>query len=171
MKEGLDTAIITLLREGRSVTVKASGRSMHPFLRPGDLVAIRPFPSPDSGGVRAGDLILFEQGRGRWCLHRAIQTAREASSPVLAKGDSLLRPDPPVDQPRIAGKAFSIRRPEGRERSLGTAFSRPANALIALLSRWEALCFNRLPSGVRRNNLFLRLIKAPKWFVSKMFYP
>jgi signal peptidase I len=167
--EGIDSAIITLLREGRSVAVRAEGRSMHPFLRPGDLVAIRPIE--DRERILPGELVLYERDGVRWVVHRVIRVMGEGGAVVLVKGDALPLPDQPVEKGRVAGKAVSIRRPAGREYALETAASRRINGLFALLSHCEARCFNLLPPGVRRNDLLSRLLKSPKWFLSKMLYP
>jgi signal peptidase I len=169
MEANLDEQIIALLKEGRSVAVTATGLSMHPFLRPGDLVAIRPIE--DRERILPGELVLYEQDGVRWVVHRVIRVMGEGGAVVLAKGDALPFPDRPVERKRVAGKAVSIKRPEGREYLLETTLSRRFNALIALLSRWEVRCFNRLPAEVRGNDFLLRLVKAPKWFLSKMFYP
>ncbi|MCX6348122.1 MAG: signal peptidase I [Candidatus Aureabacteria bacterium] len=165
----MDKHIIALLKEGRSVAVRATGLSMHPFLRPGDIVVIRPIK--DRERILPGELVLYEQDGGRWVVHRVIRVMGEGGAVFLTKGDALPLPDQPVEKGRVAGKAVSIRRPAGREYSLETTLSRRFNALIAILSRWEARCFKLLPAGVRGSEFLSRLVKAPKWLLIKMLYP
>jgi signal peptidase I len=169
VEANLDEQIIALLKEGRSVAVRAAGLSMHPFLRPGDLVAIRPIENRER--ILPGELVLYEQEAGRWVVHRVIRVMGEGGAVVLAKGDALPCADPPVERERVAGKAVSLKRPAGREYALETAASRRINGLFALLSHCEARCFNLLPPGVRGNDLLSRLLKSPKWFLTRMLYP
>lgn len=165
----MDRQIIALLREGRSVAVTAEGRSMHPFLRPGDTVVIRPLDRREE--ILAGELILAEQGGGRWALHRAIRTGGKASAPVVVKGDALLRADLPVERESVAGKAAALKRPGGREYALESASARRMNAIIALFSLWETRWFRLLPAVVRRDGWLPRLIRSPKWFLIRILYP
>ena len=160
-----DRQIIALLREGRSVEVRAEGRSMHPFLRPGDAVVIRPLREGE--GIAAGELILLEREGGRPVLHRALFPGGS----LVVKGDALLAADPPFAPERAAGKASELKRRGGRVHPLETACARRRNAWIARFSGWESLAARFLPSFARRSELLSRLIRAPKWLLVRALFP
>ena len=67
--------VARLLAEGRSVTLRAKGNSMNPFIEGGkDLVKLVP-----ADGIKAGDIALAETSAGRYVLHRVVK----------AEGDSV----------------------------------------------------------------------------------
>jgi len=165
----MDSAIIALLREGRSVVIAAEGRSMHPFLRRGDFLTIRPLGKQER--IRAGDLILSEDPAGRWLAHRALRPLREKDRTLTVKGDALIRADLPIEREKAIGRAVALKRSGGREYALETGSAGRLNSAIAAVSLWEARCFGLLPERVRGNGFLLRLLKAPKWFLIRMLYP
>ncbi len=160
-----DRQIFALLREGRSVVVRAEGRSMHPFLRPGDAVVIRPLREGE--GIVAGELVLVEREGGRPVLHRVLLPGRS----LVVKGDALLGADLPFPRERVAGKASELRRAGGRGHALETASARRRNAWIARFSGWESLSAGLLPAFARRSELLRRLIRAPKWLLVRALFP
>ena len=58
-----------LLRAGRSVTVRAGGRSMEPLLRDGDLLRVEP---AEAAALAVGQVILVRRTDGHLLAHRLV---------------------------------------------------------------------------------------------------
>ena len=61
--------LLEQLQQGRKVTIPMKGRSMQPFLRPGDRVTLRPFELRE---LRRGMIILARQDT-QMLLHRVLR--------------------------------------------------------------------------------------------------
>lgn len=130
-----------LLDQGHCVRLRVSGGSMHPSVRSGDLVDIRPAGPED---VCAGDLVLFALGE-RLFLHRAIgrqQVGDEVR--LLARGDSHVEPEPEFGPMELLGVAVAVRRGEAvidlelrRNRWLGWVMARcwPVQRIVLKAAR------------------------------------
>ena len=57
-----------LIENNHSVKVVASGYSMYPFMRPGDVQTISPVPMEE---IKVGDVAVFERNND-WISHRVI---------------------------------------------------------------------------------------------------
>ena len=77
-----DALALELLARGEPVTVRVRGRSMWPFLRPGDRVLL----SPDAAAARLGAVVLWVDEGGAWRLHRVVA---RIGPWVWLKGDAL----------------------------------------------------------------------------------
>jgi signal peptidase I len=96
-----------ILERGLSLRIKATGKSMSPFLRGGEIITIKKVPF---SSLRRGDLILFVSGAGQILLHRIIGKKRldDGSFVFRTKGDASMTFDEPAAEERILGKACSI---------------------------------------------------------------
>jgi signal peptidase I len=123
----------TLRRTGL-LRLRASGSSMLPALRPGDILLIE---SREIGEIQVGEIAAFEC-YGRIVIHRVIEIHRgpHGSSLLIARGDSLPRPDPPVTQSELLGTVIRIER--------GGKFVSPSSRLTPL-GRIAATMLGRFP--------------------------
>jgi signal peptidase I len=77
-----------LLREGRAVRFRASGISMRPFIREGDILTVKPI---DPAKVRRGDVVLFKGPRDRVRAHRVIRITHDGERlHFTARGDNAI---------------------------------------------------------------------------------
>ena len=158
--------------------IQPVGLSMHPFIRRGDYITITPL-SPDNPDesedmIVPGDCIIFQDSPERWLVHRVIENNDKK---IIAKGDSLLFLDQPVTPGMIRGKVTVIhRKNSGKEHLLDRPLSRQINRLIALLSHGEALISSILRIHRREVEyspgfeFITRMIKLPKWILTKVFF-
>ncbi|HXX54055.1 MAG TPA: signal peptidase I [Thermodesulfovibrionales bacterium] len=97
-----------IINSGLSLRVKATGGSMIPFLKSGEILTIRK-ASPAS--LKKGDLLFFRSSNGHCLLHRIIMIKQTQKSFLIqTKGDGLIEPDEPVPDTRIVGKVHRIER-------------------------------------------------------------
>ncbi len=87
----------TLLREGRTVELPATGTSMRPLIPPGGVVRVEPARADD---VRLGDIVLVDDGEGLVC-HRLIYAT---GAVVVTRGDANPYDDPPMPRNAIVGR-------------------------------------------------------------------
>lgn len=98
-----------LLRQGEtSVAVPVTGRSMCPFLYPGDTAYL---DLPDKK-LKKGDIVLFTRPNGQYILHRIVGVREDGG--YLLLGDGQLVPEPVMDPSRICARVTSVRRGEKR---------------------------------------------------------
>jgi signal peptidase I len=95
-----------ILNKGLSLRLRATGRSMAPFLRGGEIITIKKVPS---ASLRIGDLIFFKNRESSLLLHRIVKKQRTGSGLVFqTKGDAVTGIDNPVHENNILGKACTI---------------------------------------------------------------
>lgn len=92
-----DQLISGLLRDGYSVRFVATGDSMYPSIRSGDMLEVEPAAASD---LRAGDVVLTRAPRGL-TAHRIIKID---SACVVTRGDNALRSDGPLPISAIVGR-------------------------------------------------------------------
>ena len=105
------------LERGHTIKVQASGGSMFPLIRDGDLLHVVRTDVP-----KRGDIVLYRRdgGRGpRWMAHRLIGAATNDGH-LLLRGDAHRRTDPPVDPVDVVGRVTAVER-NGEVISLGGA--------------------------------------------------
>lgn len=155
------------------IRFQPQGRSMHPFIRPGDRVTIRLLAEEAGRRYRPGDCVVFRDRWERWLIHRVIGRGRGPNI-ILTKGDALPRPDSPVEMERLAGMVCSLERPgSGRIYLLDRPGARFLGRVIAILSRCETVVLSlggRAPAA-GRNGILIRLIKTPRWLLTRLFFP
>jgi hypothetical protein len=88
----------TLLREGRTVELPATGTSMRPLFTPGERILVRPARAAD---VRPGDVIVILDEEHGLVAHRLIYATAAA---LYMRGDNGL-PDPPCPPAAVVGVA------------------------------------------------------------------
>ena len=99
----------TLLSEGKTLRVKATGYSMYPAIKPGSFIYI----DPCNEQVKAGDIIAWKCEKGI-VVHRLLWVAGEDKEKIfITRGDSLMTEDAPVAKELYAGKVIKIENPEG----------------------------------------------------------
>jgi hypothetical protein len=98
-----DAMALELLARGESITLRVRGRSMWPFVRPGDRVVI----APDLTGLKVGGVALWVDEGGGWRLHRLVA---RLGPWVWLKGDALPTVDGRVRRDALRGQVVSITR-------------------------------------------------------------
>jgi signal peptidase I len=97
-----------VLKQGYLLRFRASGRSMDPFIRNGDVIEIKPI---DISKVRIGDVILYRTFCGTWVVHRAIEKHEAGGRITLViKGDAAQGSDRQVCREQVLGKVVAIER-------------------------------------------------------------
>jgi signal peptidase I len=95
-----------ILNRGLSLRLRATGRSMAPFLRGGEIVTIKKVPC---ASLRIGDLIFFKNRESSLLLHRIVKKQRTGTGLVFqTKGDAVTGIDDPVHENKILGKVRTI---------------------------------------------------------------
>jgi len=106
-RQKLSETVKDLLRQGHTVELSAYGRSMIPYLRPGQKVQLAPV---DMSQIVRGDLVAFHKA-DYLVVHRvhAVLSANGVIQ-LLTKGDSNLNPDAPVDAQNYLAKVIAVQR-------------------------------------------------------------
>jgi len=95
------------ISKGHSVQTVASGYSMFPFLRKGDILTIEPVPMEM---IKLGDIVVFERGE-KWIAHRVIKIRNSKEGfEFLLRGDTNLRFDSVVNSENYAGAVRIFKR-------------------------------------------------------------
>ena len=100
---GFDSLLQEILTRGNSIRCKASGISMYPFIRNGDVLLIEPNGTAD---YNIGDVILFLHDNGTYVTHRLIR--KDGSSTLITKGDNTRCYDSPVHMEQVLGRVIQI---------------------------------------------------------------
>lgn len=105
--------ILSILRSGHSVELPASGYSMFPVLRPGDIVTVNPIP--DVSFFEPGIVVVFRK-ENNLIMHRLVKLteSRRGEITIETQGDSLIKKDQPVSIENYYGIAISFKR-NGKE--------------------------------------------------------
>jgi len=145
------SAFVTLLRavldKGVSFRFRATGFSMSPFMRNGDVLTV----SPLSGGPHLGDVVAFvKQETGGLAIHRVVRTG---AGNCLIRGDNSSRDDGYVSEANILGRITKVER-NGKKTILGLG---PERYLISLLGRKGLLVPLFLPVPRRLRTLLRRM--------------
>jgi hypothetical protein len=124
--ESLTEIMTAVLAQKKPFRFRATGLSMSPFIRDGDVVTIRPLGSRPP---RTGDIAAFlYPGTGKVAVHRIV---REESGRFSLKGDNVPAIDGSLPLDRILGTVSRVER-NGAKVPLG---GRAGAAAIASLSR------------------------------------
>ena len=126
-------AVLSMLDEGRSVTVTAGGYSMWPAIRPGDTVVIDPI------GTRLpeiGEIVALKRDGG-YVIHRVTGvTAGRDATIIRTQGDSVTREDEPADAGMIAGVVGSVVRSGRQQQPPPRYLPRWMNRITAAVAGW-----------------------------------
>lgn len=120
---GFAVLMATVLEKGVPFRFNASGHSMTPFIRDGDVITVAP------GRIRFGDMVAFiNPCSGKLTVHRVV---RISSDGYLIKGDNVLEPDGFVPRTILLGRVVSVEH-GSRQVGIGLGIER---VVIAFLSR------------------------------------
>ena len=123
MSEGLRSKIFVdlmgeLLSPGKSVRFRPHGKSMHPTIQEGEVIAVEPVKPSD---VKRGDILLY-RCRGV-TAHRVVQVNRSNGSKdallFRLRGDASSSCDEPVEAQQILGRVVFVER-DGRSVALAS---------------------------------------------------
>lgn len=93
---------LTLLKEGKTIRIKAHGYSMYPSIKPGSMVLIEPLSI--KGLPHPGEIIAIRREQGL-IVHRLSKIIyRNGIISYIARGDSNAIADNPVNIDKIAGR-------------------------------------------------------------------
>jgi Peptidase S24-like len=128
---------VALLGEGRSVRFRATGLSMEPHIREGDVITVAPL----SGEIRRGDVLLYRVGP-RLLAHRVIGRVRGEEALVRVRGDAPGWEEERVPLGDVLGRIEGVER-DGRPVPRPGPLARRAASLAGRVRR-------RLGTGPRR---------------------
>lgn len=118
-----------IIRQGRSVQIVASGYSMYPFLRKGDLLTVEPVTMET---IKLGDIVVFESG-GKWIAHRVIHIRSKADSlGFLLRGDTCIEFDPVVNKENYIGSVRVFTRKNSKKNSSTGALNAWRKIIVAV---------------------------------------
>jgi signal peptidase I len=93
---------LTLLKEGKTIRIKAHGYSMYPSIKPGSMILIEPLRI--KGLPHPGEIIAIRREQGL-IVHRLSKIMnRNGIISYIARGDSNAIADNPVNIDKIAGR-------------------------------------------------------------------
>ena len=126
-----------VLAKGVPVRFQASGISMSPFIRDGDVITVAPARAP----LRLGEVVAFTNPDGaKLTVHRIVHISRAG---YLLRGDNLPEPDGYLSLPAILGRVIRVEH-GGRRMPLGLGLELVG---IAFLSRRGWLAAVLAPLG------------------------
>jgi len=125
-----------ILWSGLSLRVKATGKSMTPFLSGGEILTIKKVPA---ASLRIGDLIFFKTPERAPLIHRIVKKQQEAHGFLFhTKGDALRSVDDTISEINILGKVCRVeqvnRAGEGREIDMESRPQRFISYMTAMFS-------------------------------------
>jgi signal peptidase I len=120
----IDAVVAALTASGHAVRFRAPGHSMHPTIRSGEVINVRPIAGADA---RVGDILLY-RSPGGVTAHRLVRVhdrrPERSSAPrslprgrpavLILRGDNSCCCDAPVESDRILGKVIAVER-NGRD--------------------------------------------------------
>ena len=110
------------------IDIPASGKSMYPLIKEGDICRFVPIDSKEK--LTRNDIILFLADQGQLIGHRFSHQYIDKKVYYIFKGDTNMLPDSPVEESQLIGKLTSIKK--GHFRLVQTG-------MIARL--WSVVCF------------------------------
>ncbi len=121
-----------LLDRGALLRFRAHGRSMHPFIKNGNILIVEPL---NGTSASIGDVVFYRRSDGSLTAHRLIKVNHHKESTVLiTRGDSHKYYDLPVPSEQVMGRIIRIELQE-RQLQLNGWLGRPFGFLIALFAR------------------------------------
>lgn len=97
-----------VLRSGNAVSFTATGESMYPAIRAGDLLII---DAVDANEIRRGDVVLAKLDRGL-TAHRVVRIVRSAGTvaSIVTRGDNCAENDPSFAAAQLVGRVREPRK-------------------------------------------------------------
>lgn len=144
-----------LLNQGQAVRFAASGTSMRPTIRNGEIITVEP-AEPES--VKRGDIVFCAHGKG-FVAHRLVRYHLVEGCPpqFVLRGDATCRHEEMCDAPQILGRVIAVER-GNRRLALNTTAARlrdglrrhglrAARYLVAALRRLKEGCLLKERKG------------------------
>jgi SOS-response transcriptional repressor LexA len=104
---------VRLIKEGKSVTFKANGRSMLPFIKGGeDLIVL-----VQTNSLQVGDIVLARVDDNRYVIHRVIKIHGQK---VTLMGDGNLYEREQCQSKDVIARADYVIKPDGQQQYLYT---------------------------------------------------
>ena len=139
-KEDLLQLSSDILDRGSCVRFIARGYSMHPFIKDGEVIIVKPVKIFE---IMRGDVIFYHASQ-EMVAHRVIKKCRENDKIVLVtKGDSNFNFDSPFGEKNVMGKVIAIEKPNGTI-MLDCKTWRIVNYMIARHSLLSLLIYRRI---------------------------
>jgi len=140
--------IDAVLARGADFRMRATGMSMYPFIRDGDIITLRRVPQ---FRLRIGDIVaLPHPQRGNLVVHRLVG---KGAGVFKIKGDSNWNMDGRVAPEQILAQVIRV------ERATGAV--RPAHALLRLLIAW---CSRAALMRPIRYSVYKRLLRLGEFY-------
>jgi hypothetical protein len=140
--ECFDALAQELFARGNCVRFKASGNSMHPFVRDGDVLLVEPASAEK---LRVGDIAFCRRPWGSYVVHRVVN---RAGTTLVTRGDNLSYCDEPVPGEQVLGRVVQI---ESRRRLVLSGWpGRELACLLGLLARSRSSTLTRAKRNLGR---------------------
>ncbi len=138
-----------ILRNGVSLRVKVTGRSMAPFLSGGETLTI---VQADCRSLQRGDLVFFRTRHNLPVIHRILKIKKTDDGALcfLTKGDALMAFDEEIRQDNVLGKVLRVERHlQGKTKhmDMNSLFYKSVNFSIALLGLFRTYTFYFFSGG------------------------
>ena len=105
--EGKCALAAEALRSWGTLQLRATGLSMLPTLRPGDLLTVQ---SVCPQLAQPGDIVLYMR-QSRFFIHRVVSPPLSPDDPfVMTRGDCMSENDPPVRRNQVLGRIVEVGR-------------------------------------------------------------
>jgi len=143
-----------ILKKGHVLRFQAWGISMHPFIKHGDIIKIKPV-EPEK--LKAGDVIFYSVKERGFIAHRLIKKTkgRRGEPLFVTKGDSCPEFDGTISPSQVLGKVISIER-NGKEISMENGIARLKNFLLSKASPFNYILY---PIGRKVKRIGLAILK------------
>ena len=147
-----------LIENNHSVKIVASGYSMFPFMRNGDVQTISPVPIEE---IKVGDVAVFERDND-WISHRVIDIRKTKNEiTLILRGDTCIQIDPLVTKANYIGKTVGFER-KGEEFLLDSKKYKSISRFIFLVGKGYSYFFylagkiiSRIPKRLRKHLPYL----------------
>lgn len=139
--------LASVVRDAGRASLRVTGLSMLPAIRPGDVLSIERVELSDGGAdeLRPGQIILYNRN-GRLTAHRIVS---RSGGYLVTRGDRLPTCDPPVRASEVIGRVAGIKR-NGRVVNPDQSFLQRITALVLRHSEGCTKLFLRLNSKMAR---------------------
>jgi len=125
-----------MMKEGYRVSLRATGKSMYPFIRDGDIIEIE---RVNVQQIKLGDIIFYHNEDRDIVAHRVIRKSSGNLGPLfITKGDANSDSGEEVQPDKILGRVIAIER-NGQKIRLGRFINRfisTCYAKVSPLSKW-----------------------------------
>ena len=159
-----------VLQEGKDRYIY-TGRSMHPFLKEGDIIIIAANPAIDQ--LLLGDIIIYHR-YGKYIIHRFLGKEDQDGQGLrlTVKGDNADVFDKPIAMADVVGQAIGVKRGD-QYLDLRRQSSRRIAAVVAILSKLEGYIvlmlravywrlFRHIKINAHLKKVILGCVKFPK---------